>query len=283
MSGYRIYNSSADDGLVPATVSTEDPPVIARIPDLDRNFFARKLDSGQAAHLSILSALSLRRFSKSKIAAFAATAAVLLIGGWIFFGGSDTDQSARESWLPTPPAASAPEAPLWNAVAESKKAVIKVDEALPHRIPGNPLPATFEKTPLENTNASLPDQNVSIAENRNTKPTQFQLAENSQTPASRPAMPTNTTTSRLATKPLARDILPRVAANRPLVIGTPIPPAKSTVENQDLSQLSKDEYYWMVRRHSVGNKTARTNEVKTQKPAAARLDGTIETPNVGMY
>ncbi len=305
MSDYQDYESTSEDGFAPAMSPAEDPPVIAKMPDLDGNLY-----SGDSDCPSIETEQSVRSLSMPKMVMALIVAAVVPIGGWIIFGGgSDADQTARESYQPAPPAASAPEAPHWNRDAESKTAVIKLDEILPRRASGETLPAAFEDNTFK-------------------RPGVYQTVENAV---------------EAVAKTPAADILPRVATNRSLTIGTPVPPAKTLTSKQDWSSLNEAEYYWAVRRHSEATTNARSvqrgddtlsnyrpysavrydlaaqkdngvsnrryhtanrplsgyrdsdlaarqadnnvlnNEAKAQSHGAARLDGVIENPTVRMY
>lgn len=256
MSGFHIYESTSEDGFAHADSSGENTPVIARIPDLESGYYADESD-----HLSTTVGKNSRRLSMPKLAMAATVAVTVLIAGWIIFGGAD--HLDQESWQQTPPAASAPEAPLWDANDESKTAAIKLDEVIPLR-PADTTPST-----------TIP-------------PTDLE-----ETPYNPYANTTNEKTLQTAAKPAATDIRPSVAANRLLVIATPVPPANPIAADRDWSTLSDGEYYWAVRRRSVATTNVRglqqgndmaDNQAKPQKPApTARLGGVIETPTVRVY
>ena len=303
MSGYQVYESASEDGSGLAMSPAEDPPVIAKMPDFDDNLYP-----GDSDCPSVETEQSVRSLSGPKMVVVLIAAAVVPIGGWIIFGGgSDAEQSARESYQPAPPAASAPEAPHWDRDAESQTAVIKLDEILPRRALGETLPAALEDNSFKRADA-------------------YQTVNNAV---------------KAVAKSSAADILPRVATNRAIAIGTPVPPAKTIIGKQDWSNLS--EYYWAVRRRSEaatnirsvqrgddtlsnyrpysaarhdlaapkGNAVSRSLyhtakrapsgyrdsdlaarqadnsvpviEAKPQRSGVARLDGVIENPTVRMY
>ena len=104
------------------------------------------------------------------------------------------------------------------------------------------------------------------------------------------------------TKKSAPVQLPQATSNRPLVIGTPIPPQNVTANNRDWATLSDSEYYWAVRRRSdaeayrtavkpnSGLSSQYPADGRPSGPAAApprsgkaRLNGVIETPTVRVY
>lgn len=210
MSGYQVYESASEDGPGLAMSPAEDPPVIAKMPDFDDNLYFENSDCP-----SVETEQSVRSLSMPKMVVAMIAAAVVPIGGWLIFsGGSDAEQTALETYQTAPPAASAPEVPHWDGDTESQTAVIKLDEILPRRSSGETLPAAFEDNSFK-------------------RPGAYQTVEN--------AVKAEARTS-------AGYILPRVATNRSLAIGTPVSPAKTITGKQDRSNLS--EYYWAVRRRS---------------------------------
>lgn len=240
MSGYQPYESPG--GIGPAVIPVEDPPVIARMPDLDGGLYTEEFDHPRATLWPFS-----RRLSRQKTAFAAAAAVVVLFGGWMILGGgSDDDQTAQESWQPAPPAASAPEAPRWEANSESKTDAITLDEVQPRHEASKALPAAFEKIPAEKSDAENVDE----------------------------------TAVKVITKPPAGDIRPRVAANRPVVIGTPVPPVEPAECKKDWSTMNSAEYYWAVRRRSEAAMTAGNVQPSDD---TARLNGVIETPTARMY
>ncbi len=236
MSAYQPYDSPSEDGFGPA----EDPPVIARMPDLDENLYAEEF-----GHEASEAELSARRLSMPKMVLAASVAVVVIVGGWMILGsGSGDDQSAQESWQPPPPAASAPEAPRWDGDADSKTDAITLDEVLPRRPLGIALPTAFEETPVEKPAA---DKTVEQA-------------------------------VKVVAKPPATNILPRVAVNRSVAIGTPVPSVTSYPNMQDWPSMSKAEYYWAVRQRSGGAINARNvrqgaGRVDNSHSAAAAQNG----------
>ena len=212
------------------------------MPDLDDGLYSDELDHSQASLWPFA-----RRLSKqTKVLAAAAVVAVLF-GVWMIFGGNSSDhQTAHESWQPAPPAASAPEAPRWDANAESKTDAITLDEVQTHRDVGKALPTAFQE--ISNEKPSVQDGDE--------------------------------TSVKVIAKPPVEEIRPRVAANRPVVIGTPVPPAQAALSNQDWNTMDTNEYYWAVRRRSEAALNARNAQ---HGDNTARLNGVIETPAVRMY
>ena len=255
MSGYQVYESTSENGFAPAASPAENPPIIVSMPDLDGNLDAEESDTEESdaeefGRPSVAAVPSVGRLSRSKISVAIIAVAVVLIGGWIIFGGgSVADQSARESWQHTPPAASATEAPPWNANAESKTIAVKLDEVLPRLAPGKTLPTIFEEAPVKKPYTNKTDEKA----------------------------------VKVVAKPPAADILPRVAANRSLAIETPVPPAKMAAVKQGRSSLSVDEYYWAVRRRSEADKNVPKNAATHRRHGTARLDDVSETRTGRMY
>lgn len=225
MSGYQVYESTPEGEFTHTETPGENPAVIARMPDLDGDLYDAESD-----HPSTTTGLNVRQLSVPKVAMALTAAATVLFAGWIIFGNSNN--SNQESWRQTPPAASAPEAPLWNAKDESKTAAIKLDEVLP-QWPARTTPSTDSEDTPDNSHAN------SAGDTANKK------------------------TKQVAAKPSINDIRPpmaatRVAANRPLVIATPVPPAQPLANGRDWSTFNENEYYWAVRQCSTPATNARS-------------------------
>jgi len=269
MSDCQAYDLASNEGGGIGGNPIEEPMVIARLPDISRshshkNDHEKDRKKSKSSPAEAIVAFPRQWPALTKKVIGATVAVVLLVVCWLIFAGSSDPESLR----PAPPAAAAPETPLWNGKTElgetEPKTVIaskvsrpsakpiKLDEVLSHEVLSH---GVLSHGVLSH---GVPSR---------------------RTPREKPA-----------------------GGSRPLVIGTPVPPKNVAANDRDWATLSESEYYWAVRRRSESD-TCRTaakpnSGLSSQHPAGrqtsepgaapeqtgkARLNGVIETPTVRVY